>query len=220
MRKVLLILMILLMIGCGKNDEINDIEKNTPISEEINEKEKKEEEKYLDTNPIKVGLYNNQKLVTSYKNSFKDGKDIAVFNILYTNIETLESNNLKNNWYHYYNQYSDISSYKTGFYISFDTKEKTYESLILDPSAQYNLDPYLYPYLYDGVHATGRYTHLKMQDLNKDTIYSTIKIYLHQKTKEIISPIKLTVFTYKDDNDFIDGHYRGNSSYTVLIENK
>ena len=59
-----------------------------------------------------------------------------------------------------------------------------------------------------------------MDQVKDDTIYSSIKIYLHQQTKEITSPITLTVFTYKDDNDFIDGHYRGNSKYTLTIYNK
>ena len=43
---------------------------------------------------------------------------------------------------------------------------------------------------------------------------------MHLQSKDIISPITLTVFTYKDDNDFIDGHYRGNSYHTITIENK
>ena len=53
-----------------------------------------------------------------------------------------------------------------------------------------------------------------------NTIYSSIKLYLHKDTKTITSPITLTVFTYKDENDFIDGHYRGNSKYTITINNK
>ena len=53
-----------------------------------------------------------------------------------------------------------------------------------------------------------------------DTVFSSIKLYLHNKTNEITSPITLTAFTYKDDNDFLDGHYRGNSKYTITIYNK
>ena len=37
----------------------------------------------------------------------------------------------------------------------------------------------------------------------------------------ITSPIELTVFTYKDENDFDSfNHYRGNSSYTITIDIK
>ena len=59
-----------------------------------------------------------------------------------------------------------------------------------------------------------------MDDVKDDTIYSSIKLYLHKQSIEITSPITLTVFTYKDDNDFIDGHYRGNSKYSITINNK
>ena len=219
MKKILLILIILFMVGCSNetDEETKRIEKliNDPPKEEV-----KKEPVYVDVNPIKVGLYKNGKLVKSpYKSKFQNKKDIAVFDIVYTNIDNLGSTNLKNNWYKYYNQYTNIEDYKTGFYISFETKEKKYENLIKDPSKQDWFHPYLYYFLYDGVHATGRYSHLEMKDIKESTIYSTIKIYIHLKTDEIISPITLTVFTYKDENDFKDGYYRGNSFYTVEIVN-
>ena len=59
-----------------------------------------------------------------------------------------------------------------------------------------------------------------MEEVKDDTIYSSIKLYLHKQINEITSPITLTVFTYKDDSDFVDGHYRGNSKYTITINNK
>lgn len=217
MKKILFILIFLLLTGCS-NENKEEIKR---IDELINDP--KEEEvipQYVDTNPIKVGLYKNGKLVKEYNTKFQDRKDIAVFDIVYSNLDDLGSTNLKNNWYKYYNEYTDIKEYKTGFYLSFETSEKKYESLIKDPSKQHDLHPYLYYYLYDGVHATGRYSHLEMKDLKEDTIYASIKLYMHLESKDIISPVTLTVFTYKDDNDFIDGHYRGNSYYTVTIENK
>lgn len=218
MKKIFLILLILLMVGCGVVDD----EETKRIEKLINDPPKEEEKipEYVDVNPIKVGLYKNGKLVKSpYKNKFSDKKDIAVFNIYYTNVDNVGSDSIKNTWYKYYNKYTNIEDYKTGFYISFETKEKKYESLIKDPSKQHDLHPYLYYYLYDGVHSTGYYSHLLMKDLNENTIYSTIKVYIHQKTSEITSPITLTVFTYKDDNDFLDGYYRGNSYYTIEITN-
>ena len=217
MKKILFILIFLLLTGCS-NENKEEIKR---IDELINDP--KEEEvipQYVDTNPIKVGLYKNGKLVKEYNTKFQDRKDIAVFDIVYSNLDDLGSTNLKNNWYKYYNEYTDIKEYKTGFYLSFETSEKKYESLIKDPSKQHDLHPYLYYYLYDGVHATGRYSHLEMKDLKEDTIYASIKLYMHLESKDIISPVTLTVFTYKDDNDFIDGIYRGNSKYTITIYNK
>ena len=215
MKRILLIIIFLLCIGCT-NEEIenvgdvisNSIEKMTEIPE------------YVDNNPIKVGLYRKGKLVSEFNTKFHDRMDITTFNVVFSNLKDLGSTNLKDNWYKYYNSYENIDEYKIGFYVSFKVNGELYENLMLDPSNQHKLDPYLYLYLYDGVHAKGSYTHLKMEDLKEDTIYSSIKLYLHLNTKEITSPITLSVFTYRDDNDFIDGKYRGNSIYTINIYNK
>ena len=84
----------------------------------------------------------------------------------------------------------------------------------------YALDPYLYPFMYDDINNSGHYSHVTTKDVKDNTVYSSIKLYLHQKTKEITSPITLTAFTYNGEDDFLDGHYRGNSSYTITINNK
>ena len=55
--------------------------------------------------------------------------------------------------------------------------------------------------------------------MKDNTIISSIKLFLAQEGKKITSPITLTVFTYDSDDDFTeDNHYRGISSYTVIIE--
>ena len=221
MKKVLLIIMILLLtIGCNKEEEKK--ENNVENKEEIKEIEEKEEEipVYQDNNPITVGLYHKGKLVKEYNTKFKDRMDIATFNIVFTNEENLGSTNVKNNWTKYYNNYENIDDYKIGFEISMEANGEKLENILLNPSNQHKLHPYLYAYLYDSLHASGKHTHLTMKDIKDNTVFTSIKLYLHQKTSEITSPITLTVFTYKDDNDFIDGHYHGNSKYTITINNK
>ncbi len=219
MKKILLIIILMMMVGCAKEDQ-EEIER---ISDLINNPtpEVTEEPKYVDTNPIKVGIYKDYKLVHEYNTKFKDQIDIAIFNVIFTNEETIEkNNNFKDTWKKYYDQYEDISNYKIGFQIEFDVNEEHKENIMLNPQNQYVLDPYLYPFLYDDIHNSGHYSHVTTKDVKDDTIYSSIKLYLHHNTSEITSPITLTVFTYKDDNDFIDGHYRGNSKYTIIINNK
>ena len=206
------------MVGCAKEDdeEIKRIEQliNHPQEEE------KEEPQYVDTNPIKVGLYKNNKLVHEYNKKFQDRTDIAIFNILFTNNENLGQGNMKTLWKKYYSEYEAIDDYKIGFEIKFKVNDQEQENIMLNPNNQHKLHPYLYAYLYDDIHSSGHYSHITMDKVNDNTIYSSIKLYLHQKTNEITSPITLTVFTYKDDNDFLDGHYRGNSKYTITIYNK
>ena len=115
---------------------------------------------------------------------------------------------------------SKQKQYKIGFEIDVDINGERQENIMLNPKNQHKIYPTLYAYLYDDIHNSGHYSHVTMDTLKDNTIYSSIKLYLHNKTNEITSPITLTVFTYKDDNDFIDGHYRGKSKYTITINNK
>ena len=146
---------------------------------------------------------------------------IEAWNILFTNEEKVTKNgNFKNTWKKYYDQYEDIKDYKIGFELSVDINGETQTNLLLNPKNQHKIYPYLYAYTYDDIHNSGYYSHVTMDTLKDDTVFSSIKLYLHNKTNEITSPITLTAFTYKDDNDFLDGHYRGNSKYTITIYNK
>ncbi len=220
MKKIFLVIIMILLVGCAKEDkeEIERIEKliNDPptITPEPTPS-------YVDTNPITVGLYKDYKLVHEYNKKFTNQSDIAIFNVLFTNEETVTKNgSFKNTWKNYFDKYEDINDYKIGFEIDVDINGERQENILLDPKNQHKIYPYLYAYLYDDIHNSGNYSHVTMDTLKDNTIFSSIKLYLHNKTNEITSPITLTVFTYKDENDFIDGHYRGNSKYTITINNK
>lgn len=219
MKKILLIIIMILLVGCAKEDkeEIKRIEELINNPPTITPEPTPE---YVDTNPIIVGLYKDRKLVHEYNKVFKNETDIAIFSVFFTNEENVGNSSFKDTWKKYYNQYEDITDYKIGFEINFEVNGELKENIILDPKNQYVLDPYLYPFLYDDIHNSGYYSHVTTKDVKEDTVYSSIKLYLHHNTNEITSPITLTVFTYKDENDFIDGHYRGNSKYTITINNK
>ncbi len=218
MKRIILLLLFLICIGCSK-EEINNF--TNSINESINNMY--QEPIYEDDNPITVGLYRNGKLVHTYNTKFKDDKDLGTFNIVYSNDEDLGSTNIKKNWSKYYQKYENIDQYKIGFYLEFEADGKHMESIILDPSAKYKTSPYIYVYLYDGIHQKDGawYTHLETKDVKDTTIYSSIKLYMCEQTKKITSPIQLTVFTYKDDFDFdVRNYYRGKSKYTITIYNK
>jgi len=81
-------------------------------------------------------------------------------------------------------------------------------------------DLYFYVYLYDDVNqADGAfYSHLEKMDDN--TKITSIKIYAVDGIEKVENFI-LSVFTYKDNNDFdTDGNYRGNSIYGIRIKRK
>lgn len=216
MKFLLLLILIFSTTSCQK--KTTGIYSKEPV---ISKDNQEEIIKYQDDNPIKIGLYQNNKLVHNYKVSLSDHKDIGIFEIYYTNDETLSDNNQKRAWNNYYQKYSDISKYKIGFNISFKTINETIDYLVLDPSEMHHTD-YLYYYLYDDIHQANNswYSHLETQNINASTIYSSIKLYLANRTYEIVSPITLTVFTYDEDDFDENNHYRGNSSYTISIETK
>ena len=80
---------------------------------------------------------------------------------------------------------------------------------------------YLYIYLYDSYNYTsGTYTHLEIDDVKDNTVYTSIKLYLAQEGSKITSPITLEVFTYKDGDINEYGYYRGNSKYSIKVNLK
>ena len=211
MKKILIIIILLFTLtSCTKkpNDPINlDDTLNINIST------------YKDDNPIKVGLYVDEYLSKEYTTTKTNMQDIAVFNIYYTNKEKLENNYIKYNFNKYYNEYENIDKYKIGFIISFSVNDKTYHEQILTPDCEYLFAPYIYIYLYDDIHQTPNtwYSHLLKEEVNDDTIYSSIKLFKADHANEITSPITLSVFTY-DKDDFDNNHnYIGSSIYTTTI---
>ncbi len=217
MKKITILLIILLTIGCTtKNDK--EIETNNQPIDPVIDKETIVE--YVDNNPIKIGIYNNNKLITNYSANFINGQDLAIFDIYYTNLETVNNNSTKVNYKKYYNEYQNIENYKTGFYISFEADGKVYEETILDSTKTHSMGPFLYVYLYDDVNQPDYtfYSHIEPNSENENTIFSSIKLYLFMYSEAITSPITLTVFTYDSEDDFDENnHYRGNSSHTVTI---
>jgi len=215
MKKILFILTIILLTGCS-----NQLE--TPYNE-INIDNTIKIDEYIDNNPVEIGIYENTNLVKNYKTTLSNFKDIAVFNIYYTNKEKLDSSNIKYNYQKYLNNYENISNHKNGFYIKYEAEGKIIEELILDPKSMHKMAPYLYVYLYDDINQTpgSFYSHLENSDMKDNTIISSIKLFTAHKGTSITSPITLTAFTYDTEDDFTkDNHYRGTSSYTIEIETK
>ena len=214
---IVLLLMAFLLTGCGKKVE------NTIIEVDDQEDEpQKVVETYVDDNPIKVGLYMNGKKVSEYTNRFMDDKDIASFDVYFTDLDDVGSSNTKSNFKKYYNNYENIDNYKIGFFVSFDTKDKHYEKVVLDPDVEFALAPCIYLYLYDDVHQSDGawYSHITKNDYNDETVFSSIKLYMAEKSSEITSDITVSVFTYDDMDDFDEnGYYRGNSIHTAIIKN-
>ena len=210
MKKVIIVIVLLLLTGCVK-DKPKVIEK-----EEI--KEEVIEEKYVDNNPITIGIYENDiSLVKEYKLEKVSGNE-TIFSFYYTNEENLGVVNTKGNWNKYYNNYTNIDDYKIGFHFSFETSKGKIEKTILKPET-FAFEPYFYIYIYDDINQPDNtfYSHLEEKDINENTVFSSIKIFLWEP-QDIISPIEFTVFTYNGLEDFDEfNNYRGSSKYKINI---
>ena len=218
--QVSLLICLLFVSGCGKNNKQDKEKKIDTSKEPVEEVEVIEEDQYVDDNPIIVGLYDtNDTLVTEYYTTKTNFKDL-VFGVVYTNDEHLINGYTKYIWNYYYNNYTDIDNYKIGYNISFynDNNELITKNITYVED-EYIVNPYFYVYLYDDINQVDGawYSHLTKDDVKDNTIFTSIKLYLVQ-SEHISSPITLTAFTYDSDDDFDeDGNYRGNSKYTITI---
>ena len=73
-------------------------------------------------------------------------------------------------------------------------------------------------YLYDDINNNGYYSHLTEEDINDNTIISSIKLTAGTYYEKITSNIKLTVFTYDEDDFDENKNYIGNSKHTIIIK--
>ena len=208
--KALMMIILLFVSGCTEksNIEVVTLEKQEEVLEE----------KYIDNNPIVIGIYDNDiNLVKEYSLA-KEIRVEKVFSFYYTNDENLGNNKQKENWHKFYSKYNDINDYKIGFNFSFYVGDTKIEKTILKPQT-YAFNPYFYIYIYDDINQPDYtfYSHLEETDINENTIFSSIKILLIEP-QNITSPIKFTVFTYNDLDDFDENNnYRGNSKYQINI---
>ena len=184
---------------------------------------------YMDNNPITLGLYlfdkttNKRNLVTQTNDVWTFHNDIHEFNVIYTQDKEIEGTTTRECFPKYMNQYSNILDYRIGFHIEFNIGEKIIDKTILSPKDVDEFFDYLEVYLYDGYHrAKGEwYSHTTEQQMTKDTIFTTIKLTSGKNVNNITSNIKLTAFSYLDNEDFdSNGNYRGKSKYSIVLKNK
>ena len=227
MKKIVFIIFCLfLLCGCSIKKEKDNTKKVTDNSKEevVGDEELKDE--YIDTNPIKLGIfeaggkYSNKEVIKDvYYAPFTDGVDIGSFEVFLTDEENISGTSYKDTWNKYYNLYDDISDYKIGYNIKFILSDGTnYEGTFLEPDI-FKFTDYFYVYLYDDIHQEDNAFYSHLEEVNDDTLMTSIKLYAVGGINQVENII-LTAFTYKDDNDFKDGIYRGNSRYTIRIKKK
>ncbi|MDD2376733.1 MAG: hypothetical protein PHD15_04965 [Clostridia bacterium] len=211
-------------------DNRNNEQKNEVIVKQVEDiKEEPKEEVYVDNNPIKIGLYiksgNEKKIITEYSSVWDAELIMGLFYAIPTNESVVSGKSFEYVWKEYWNKYSNIEKYRIGYNIKFTLNTgEVIDHVILNPDHAYLMFPKLQFYLYDDVNLIpGRaYYHVTQPEMTEKTQCTSVKLVGDKETKNIISPIELTVFTFDGEEDFepVTGKYRGNSCYTILINRK
>lgn len=229
---LLVILGIIFMKHFKNNKDENSLlnkENLEQKAEEIIENDEEKVSAYVDDNPITVGLYvkegNYKKLVKEYYCGWNPEEVLGIFYTVYTNEEKIPGSNFDVVWKKYLNNYTNIDKYRIGYNIKFTMNTgEIIDQTILNPDHAYLMYPEIQFYLYDDINLVPgkRYYHITSDEMNENTICSSVKLVGDKKTPNITSEIELTTFTYDSDDDFDPdtGKYRGNSYYTVIIKRK
>ena len=219
MKKIIFIIILLLITGCSLNTESKEELKENKVIE-------KEEPKYVDDNPIKLGLflydnnYHNKSVIKdAYYADFIPNTDIGSFEVFLTSDEVVEGSSFKDTWNKYYNMYENIDNYKIGFNIKFMLYDGTsYESNIFEPDI-YKYSDYFYIYLYDDIHQRDGAFYSHLEEIDDNTLLTSIKLYAVSGIDKVESII-LNAFTYDEDDFDENNNYRGNSLYVIRIKRK
>ena len=201
--------------------------KKSDIKVKKNENTKKVEEVkevYQDNNNTTVGLYkekgNKLELVTDYSTDISSSKDIDIYQIYFSNESIV---NLDNKFgMSYYNMLNSLDNpnIKVGFNIKYSLDNgEVINQTILRPSDTIQ-NEYIFLYLYDDYknRDSNFYSHIEDSEFDDTTLFTSVKVFAN-KVDNLSSNIEFTVFTYDTDDDFEEGHYRGNSKYKVNISN-
>ena len=227
MKKIIIIILILLLIisGIYLFYDFNKEEKE-PIKEENTSKiEEPIKEKWIDNNPINLGLYKyygsgkNRTLVTEYSAPWTYHKDISSFEVFFTNENEIPGTRFQNLFKEKYELYQNIEQYKIGYYLEFDLNNQKVKKYVLTPNDTLEYYDYLELYLYDDYHQTPGvwYSHILEEEVNDETLLTSIKLTAGKNIDSITSDITLTTFTY-DGDDFESNEYRGISKYTIIVK--
>ncbi len=217
MKKILLFFfMILLVSGCQKEikEEKTKKEEDPPVEEVV--------PTYQDLNTTPISFYqlqgNTLSKLSVISGNYKALDDVGVFQIYFSNEESVVLNDSYAN--SYYNEWTKYPNIKVGFSLEFtlENGEEVFYN-ILTPSNTMDKWEYFMAYLYDDYQNrfNGWYSHIEPEEYNENTLFTAIKLQCGGYMNQIHSPVKFSVFTYDSEDDFLDGHYRGNSISTMTI---
>ncbi len=223
MKKILVLIFVLLSMGCS-----NAIKKEKK-PEPVKEPEKKVvTPKYVDNNLMKINFYRREgnviKKVTEHNSVFVAKKDILNYQVYATDLDFFAFvNTFKDTWLPYWSSYENYEQYKIGYLLEYKLINGTkIKHIITNPENTQKHYDYIEIYLYDALaHSSDSfYSHVTTEDYKDTTIFTSIKVTAGSKIAEVVSPLKLTAFSYDSDDFTSIGDYRGQAKSTIIINNQ
>lgn len=146
--------------------------------------------------------------------------DIDCFEILASREDRLEGTSFAAIWNDAWGAHANTENAKIGFRIEFTLSSgERISTQLLKPSDSAAFYDYLEIYLYDDIHQTPGvwYTHLEDDDMNSETIISSIKLTSGSRIGEV-GDIVLTAFIYNGDDCFdAEGNYLGPVLDSIIV---
>ena len=224
---ICLLILLLIIVGCNKKEEKKQerepkeikVVTITPSPEATPEPVPS----YQDLNNTPIAIYRNNQKVVEFKDSFRVGKDMAIFKIYPSTDDYLSLNgSFAQAFHNKWNEYNTSGKLKIGFNLSYDVADgRHFSQNILHVNDTYDYQGYILEFLYDDYDLAINnkiYSHVEPEQEKDNTLFSSIKLYPQSAYPDITSKILLTVFTYDTEDDFDEnGEYRGNSKYTITI---
>lgn len=218
MKKILIVMFCFLCLGCSK--QVKKIEK--PKKEETKQVV---EEKKIPMSFYKLKTEGSLEKVSVVENSnYELFQDVLFLQVFPSNEDSIKlKDNFSLDFYNTWKEYNKDNLYKIGFSISFtNSARENISYTIKDPNSAMKQYEYLLIYLYDDYanRSEGWYSHIEQKDYNNDTLFTSIKLTSNEKYGDIISDIEVSVFTYKNNDDFdSNGNYIGKDKETVKLKN-
>ena len=162
--------------------------------------------------PDKLGLYiaeNGERIfVDKFSSKWIVGKDIDCFEVLASDEKSL-SGKFGELWKTAWESFSNTKNVKVGYKLDIHllSDENSSDKISSDKIISFDVKSpkdvlpyreYIEVYLYDDIHVSGWYSHLEEDDMNGETIMTSVKLTATEKQSEI-SKIHLTAYFYTTD---------------------
>lgn len=212
MKKFLLLLLIPLLCGCNIKKE-KEVEKKEEVIIETKE---------IIEDPVNLSLYVDNSFggldkVSKMNERWVQKKDIAVFGAIFSDEDTLEPDYFQNTWKKYV---VGNEKYKLGWHVKFSLEDgTTFDKTILDPNDVSEFYDYLEIYLYDSAHPEIGVWYSHLEQIEEDTIITSMKLTSGEKFNMINSPIEVKVFAYENIEEINDILLSENKVSTCLVYN-